>query len=55
MKMFTNNVSLRYFETQPKTMVKQLQWHDTLAFMDVGLIHKPRYCGVGHLKTKGGI
>jgi hypothetical protein len=50
-----NNVSLKYFETQPKAMVKQLQWHDTLAFMDVELIHKSRYCNVGRPKTKGRI
>jgi hypothetical protein len=48
-------VSLKYFETQPKAMVKQLQWHDTLAFMDVKLIHKLRYYGVERLKTKGKI
>jgi hypothetical protein len=35
-----NNVSLKYFETQPRAMAKQLQWHDTLAFMDIELIHK---------------
>jgi hypothetical protein len=40
-KVFTNNVSLRYFENQPKATTKQLQWHDTLAFMDIELIHKP--------------
>jgi hypothetical protein len=36
-----DNVSLKYFETQPKATTKQLWWHDTLAFMDVELIHKP--------------
>jgi hypothetical protein len=35
-----NNVSLRYFETQPKAMAKQLCWHNTLALMDIELIHK---------------
>jgi hypothetical protein len=39
-KVFTNNVSLKYFETQPKAIAKQLRWHDTLAFMDTKLIHK---------------
>jgi hypothetical protein len=36
-----DNVSLRYFETQPRATTKQLQWHDTLALMDIELIHKP--------------
>lgn len=36
-----NNVSLRYFETQPRATTKQLCWHDTLALMDIELIHKP--------------
>jgi hypothetical protein len=40
-KVFINNVSLRYFETQPRAMVKQLHWHNTLALMDIELIHKP--------------
>jgi hypothetical protein len=40
-KVFTNNVSLKYFETQPKATIKQLHWHDTLALMDTELIHKP--------------
>jgi hypothetical protein len=40
-KVFTNNISLKYFETRPKATMKQLQWHDTLAFMDIELIHKP--------------
>jgi hypothetical protein len=39
-KVFTDNVSLRYFETQPKAMAKELHWHDTLALMDMKLIHK---------------
>jgi hypothetical protein len=37
---FTNNISLKYFENQPKATTKQLQWHDTLALMDIELIHK---------------
>jgi hypothetical protein len=40
-KVFTNNVSrLRYFKARPRAMEKQLHWHDTLALMDVELIHK---------------
>jgi hypothetical protein len=40
-KAFTNNVSLKYFETQLEAMTKQLCWHNTLALMDIELIHKP--------------
>jgi len=39
-KIFTNNVSFRYFETQPRAMAKGLHWHDTLPLMDIELIHK---------------
>jgi hypothetical protein len=39
-KVFTDNISLRYFETQPRATAKQLRWHDTLALMDIELIHK---------------
>ncbi len=42
-KVFTNNVSLKYFETQPRTSMTQLKWHDTLVSLDVELIHKPRW------------
>jgi hypothetical protein len=38
--IFTNNVSLRYLQTQPKASAKQLQWHDTLALVNIKLIHK---------------
>jgi hypothetical protein len=40
-KVFTNNVSLKYFETQAKVTPKQLRWYDTLVLMNVELIHKP--------------
>jgi hypothetical protein len=36
----TNNISLKYFETQPKASTKQLTWHDTLVLLQVELIHK---------------
>ncbi len=39
-KVFTNNVSLIYFGTQPRAMAKELHWHDTLAVMDIDLNHK---------------
>ena len=40
-KVYTDNVSLKYFETQAQVSAKQLRWHDTLALMNVDLIHKP--------------
>ena len=40
-KVFTDNVSLKYFETQAKVTPKQLRWYDTLVLMNVELIHKP--------------
>ena len=40
-KVYTDNVSLKYFETQAHVSAKQLRWHDTLALMNVDLIHKP--------------
>jgi hypothetical protein len=40
-KVYMDKVSLWYFEMQPRALVKQLRWHDTLALLDVELIHKP--------------
>ena len=42
-KVYTNNVSLKYFETQAQVSAKQLRWHNTLALMNVDLIHKLGY------------
>jgi hypothetical protein len=39
-KVYTNNISLRYFEIQPKASMKHLKWDNTLALLDVELIHK---------------
>jgi len=39
-KVYTDNVSLKYFENQVRVLSKQLQWYDTLALMNVELIHK---------------
>ena len=39
-KVYTDNVFLKYFETQAQVSAKQLRWHDTLALMNVDLIHK---------------
>ena len=40
-KVYMDNVSLKYFETQVQVSGKQLRWHDTLVFMNVESIHKP--------------
>ncbi len=45
-KVFTDNVSLKYFETQLKVSTKQLRWHNTLALLDVEMIHKLRWDNV---------
>ena len=39
-KIYTDNVSLKYVKTQAKVNAKQLRWYDTLALMNVELIHK---------------
>jgi hypothetical protein len=41
-KVFMYNISLKYFETQPRALEKYLRWHDTLVLLDAELIHKPR-------------
>jgi hypothetical protein len=45
-----------YFEAQLKAMTKQLDWHDTLALMDIELIHRPNKNNVvlGALNHKEG-
>ena len=40
-KVYMDNVSLKYFETQAQMSAKQLRWHNTLVLMNVDLIHKP--------------
>ena len=40
-KVYTDNVLVRYFETQPKITPKQWRWEDVLACFNVDLIHKP--------------
>ena len=39
-KVYTDNVSMQYFETQPKITSKQWRWVDVLAYFNVDLIHK---------------
>ncbi len=38
--VWTDNVTLKYFATQPKLSSKQVRWQDTLALFNVGIRHK---------------
>ena len=40
-KVYTDKVSMRYFETQPKVTPKQWRWADVRACFNVDLIYKP--------------
>ncbi len=39
--VWTNNVTLKYFSTQPKLSSKQVRWQHTLALFNVDIRHKP--------------
>jgi len=39
--VWTDNVTLKYFATQPKLLSKQVRWQDTLALFNVDIRHKP--------------
>jgi hypothetical protein len=39
--VWTDNVTLNYFSTQPKLSSKQVRWQDTLALFNVDIRHKP--------------
>ncbi len=39
--VWTDNVTLKYFSTQPKLSSKQVRWQDTLALFNVDIRHKP--------------
>jgi hypothetical protein len=39
--VWTDNVTLKYFATQPKLSSKQVRWQDTLAWFNVDIQHKP--------------
>jgi hypothetical protein len=39
--VWTNNVTLKYFATQPKLSSKQVRWQNTLALFNVDIRHKP--------------
>jgi hypothetical protein len=38
--VWTNNVTLKYFATQPKLSSKQVRWQNTLALFNVDIRHK---------------
>ncbi len=40
--VWIDNVTLKYFATQPKLSSKQVRWQDTLALFNVDIWHKPR-------------
>ncbi len=39
--VWTDNVTLKYFATQPKLSSKQIRWQNTLALFNVDIRHKP--------------
>jgi len=39
--VWTDNVTLKYFATQPKLSFKQVRWQDTLVLFNVDIRHKP--------------
>jgi hypothetical protein len=39
--VWIDNVTLKYFATQPKLSSKQVKWQDTLALFNVDIRHKP--------------
>ncbi len=39
--VWTDNVTLKYFVTQPKLQSKQMRWQDTLVLFNVDIWHKP--------------
>jgi len=39
--VWTDNVTLKYFVTQPKFSSKQMRWQDTLVLFNVYIRHKP--------------
>lgn len=50
-KIFMNDVSLKYFETQLKAITKRLLWHDSLIYgCGVEPQIKLRQCGPKHPK-----
>ncbi len=40
--VWIDNVTLKYFVTQPKLSSKQVRWQNTLALFNVDIRHKPR-------------
>ncbi len=46
--VWTDNMTLKYFATQPKLSSKQVRWQDTLALFNVDIWHKPEKENVVH-------
>jgi hypothetical protein len=40
--VWIDNVTLKYFDTQPKLLSNQVKWQDTLALFNVDIWHKPK-------------
>jgi hypothetical protein len=54
-KVFTDNIFLRYFKTQIRASTKQLKWHDTLVLLDVELSKKLEQCSSQRIDQEGRI
>ena len=39
-KVVTDNISLQYFQSQPRLSAKQIRWQDMLAEFDIEIVHK---------------
>ena len=39
-RVVTDNISLKYFQSQPRLSAKQMRWQDLLAEFDLEIIHK---------------
>ena len=40
-KVFTDKISLKYFDPKAQATPEELRWYDTIISIDVELIHKP--------------
>ena len=39
-RVVTDNISLKYFQSQPQLLAKQMRWQDLLAEFDLEIIHR---------------
>ncbi len=53
--VWTNNVTLKYFSTQPKLSSKQVRWQDTLVVATLALGSRPRQKGLQGCESKGSL